>query len=81
MVTILAQVTPADPDQMAANMQALAQSITDTGRYIFGERPRPRLNTGDAMTRYAERPRQRLNTTDSVSRRKWIWNDCALFAT
>ncbi|XP_046364889.1 uncharacterized protein LOC124141052 [Haliotis rufescens] len=64
------EVTPADPDQMAANMQALAQSITDTGRYIFGERPRPRLNTGDAMTRYAERPRQRLNTTDSVSRRK-----------
>ncbi|XP_067655206.1 uncharacterized protein [Haliotis asinina] len=64
------EVTPADPDQMAANMQALAQSITDTGRYIFGERPRPRLNTGDGMTRYSERPRQRLNTSDSVYCRK-----------
>ncbi|XP_041366450.1 uncharacterized protein LOC121381273 [Gigantopelta aegis] len=42
--------TPSNPDQIAANMQALAQSITDNGRYIFGERPRPRLNTGDFMT-------------------------------
>lgn len=39
--------TPADPDQIAASMQALAQSITDDHRYIFGDRPRPRLNTGD----------------------------------
>ncbi|KAL5007221.1 hypothetical protein ScPMuIL_016027 [Solemya velum] len=38
---------PTDPDQMAASMQALAQSITDDERYIFGDRPRPRLNTGD----------------------------------
>lgn len=38
---------PADPNQIAASMQALAQSITDDNRYIFGDRPRPRLNTGD----------------------------------
>ncbi|KAL4224992.1 hypothetical protein ACF0H5_015687 [Mactra antiquata] len=40
-------LTPSEPDQIAASMQALAQSITDDNRYIFGERPRPRLNTGD----------------------------------
>lgn len=39
--------TPADPDEIVASMQALAQSITDDHRYIFGDRPRPRLNTGD----------------------------------
>ena len=44
---ILFQNTPADPDQIQASMQALAQSITDDHRYIFGDRPRPRLNTGD----------------------------------
>lgn len=36
-----------DPDQIAASMQALAQSIHNDERYIFGDRPRPRLNTGD----------------------------------
>ncbi|XP_052798253.1 uncharacterized protein LOC128230214 isoform X2 [Mya arenaria] len=40
-------LTPSDPSQIAASMQALAQSITDDHRYIFGDRPRPRLNTGD----------------------------------
>lgn len=43
------QLTPSDPDQIAASMQALAQSITTDERYIFGERPRPRLNTGDSQ--------------------------------
>lgn len=38
---------PTDPEQIAASMQALAQSIHNDERYIFGERPRPRLNTGD----------------------------------
>ena len=38
---------PSQPDEIAASMQALAQSITDDNRYIFGDRPRPRLNTGD----------------------------------
>lgn len=38
---------PSDPEQIAASMQALAQSIHNDERYIFGERPRPRLNTGD----------------------------------
>ncbi|XP_060068316.1 ESF1 homolog [Ylistrum balloti] len=41
------KLTPSDPDQIAASMQALAQSITNDERYIFGDRPRPRLNTGD----------------------------------
>ncbi|OWF51480.1 uncharacterized protein LOC110449090 [Mizuhopecten yessoensis] len=41
------KLTPSDPDQIAASMQALAQSITSDERYIFGDRPRPRLNTGD----------------------------------
>lgn len=36
-----------DPGQIAASMQALAQSITNDDRCIFGDRPRPRLNTGD----------------------------------
>ena len=54
------QNTPSDPDQIAANMQALAQSITDNGRYIFGERPRPRLNTGDFTT--LKRWNRRLDT-------------------
>lgn len=45
-------LTPAEPDQIAASMQALAQqSITDDNRYIFGDRPRPRLNTGDFTQR------------------------------
>nr|XP_022300966.1 uncharacterized protein LOC111109174 [Crassostrea virginica]XP_022300973.1 uncharacterized protein LOC111109174 [Crassostrea virginica] len=39
--------TPSDPDEMAASMQALARSITQDERMIFGDRPRPRLNTGD----------------------------------
>ncbi|KAK6189709.1 hypothetical protein SNE40_001709 [Patella caerulea] len=39
--------TPSDHDQIADKMQALAESITDTGRYIFGDRPRPRMNTGE----------------------------------
>lgn len=43
------KLTPSDPDQIAASMQALAQSITTDERYIFGERPRPRLNTGDSQ--------------------------------
>lgn len=38
---------PTDPENIAASMQALAQSIHNDERYIFGERPRPRLNTGD----------------------------------
>ncbi|KAL3841850.1 hypothetical protein ACJMK2_019947 [Sinanodonta woodiana] len=41
------EALPSDPEQIAASMQALAQSITDEGRYIFGDRPRPRINTGD----------------------------------
>jgi hypothetical protein len=46
------QLTPSEPDQIAASMQALAQqSITDDNRYIFGDRPRPRLNTGDFSNR------------------------------
>ncbi|XP_060568962.1 uncharacterized protein LOC132727450 [Ruditapes philippinarum] len=45
-------LTPSEPDQIAASMQALAQqSITDDNRYIFGDRPRPRLNTGDFSNR------------------------------
>ncbi|XP_053384489.1 uncharacterized protein LOC123536750 [Mercenaria mercenaria] len=45
-------LTPSEPDQIAASMQALAQqSITDDNRYIFGDRPRPRLNTGDFNNR------------------------------
>lgn len=39
--------TPSDPNEMAASMQALARSITNDERMIFGDRPRPRLNTGD----------------------------------
>lgn len=39
--------TPSDPSEMAASMQALARSITNDERMIFGDRPRPRLNTGD----------------------------------
>lgn len=39
------QTIPHDPDHIAASMQALAQSITNDERYIFGDRPRPRLNT------------------------------------
>ncbi|XP_033752549.1 uncharacterized protein LOC117336208 isoform X2 [Pecten maximus] len=46
-VTDSDKLTPSDPDQIAASMQALAQSITNDERYIFGDRPRPRLNTGD----------------------------------
>ncbi|XP_061181384.1 uncharacterized protein LOC133189954 [Saccostrea echinata] len=38
---------PSDPEEMAASMQALARSITNDERMIFGDRPRPRLNTGD----------------------------------
>ncbi|XP_048728276.2 uncharacterized protein LOC125646149 [Ostrea edulis] len=38
---------PSDPDEMAASMQAMARSITNDERMIFGDRPRPRLNTGD----------------------------------
>lgn len=38
---------PLDPDQIASNMAALAESIPDNNRYIFGDRPRPRLNTNN----------------------------------
>ncbi|KAK7099057.1 uncharacterized protein [Littorina saxatilis] len=38
---------PLDPAQIASNMQALAESIPDEHRYIFGDRPRPRLNTNN----------------------------------
>ncbi|ESO97398.1 hypothetical protein LOTGIDRAFT_231573 [Lottia gigantea] len=41
------ELTPSDPDHLGDRMKALAESITDTGRYIFGDRPRPRINTGD----------------------------------
>ena len=41
------QNKPLDPAQIASNMQALAESIPDENRYIFGERPRPRLNTNN----------------------------------
>jgi len=30
-----------------SNMQALSESVHDRDRYIFGDRPRPRVNTGD----------------------------------
>ncbi|PVD33316.1 hypothetical protein C0Q70_04569 [Pomacea canaliculata] len=36
-----------DPQQIASQMQALAESIPDNNRYIFGDRPRPRLNTNN----------------------------------
>lgn len=38
---------PLDPEQIASNMAALAESIPDNNRYIFGDRPRPRLNTNN----------------------------------
>jgi hypothetical protein len=36
-----------DPEQMAASIKALARSVHTDGSEIFGERPRPRLNTMD----------------------------------
>lgn len=38
---------PLDPEKIASNMQALSESIPDENRYIFGDRPRPRLNTNN----------------------------------
>ncbi|XP_006818294.1 uncharacterized protein LOC100379062 [Saccoglossus kowalevskii] len=40
------RVPAPEPDKMVANMKALAQSVHD-GTEMFGDLPRPRLNTGD----------------------------------
>nr|XP_039257186.1 uncharacterized protein LOC120333873 [Styela clava] len=37
-----------NPETMMASMQALARSVTDDSALIFGERPRPRINTGES---------------------------------
>lgn len=38
---------PVDINTIGTNIRALAESIPDENRYIFGERPRPRLNTNN----------------------------------
>ncbi|KAL8620298.1 hypothetical protein ACOMHN_044977 [Nucella lapillus] len=38
---------PLDINSIGTNIRALAESIPDNNRYIFGERPRPRLNTNN----------------------------------
>lgn len=37
----------AEFDDIPRNMQALSESIQERDRYIFGDRPRQRVHTGD----------------------------------
>ncbi|XP_019622644.1 PREDICTED: uncharacterized protein LOC109468757 [Branchiostoma belcheri] len=41
-----------DPEQMVASMKALAMSIQEDGTQMFGDLPRPRVNTGDLLARW-----------------------------
>ncbi|XP_035670972.1 uncharacterized protein LOC118412296 [Branchiostoma floridae] len=41
-----------DPEQMVASMKALAMSVQEDGTQMFGDLPRPRINTGDLLARW-----------------------------
>ena len=43
----LFQESAAEFDDIPRQMQALSESIQERDRYIFGDRPRQRVNTGD----------------------------------
>ncbi|CAH1252008.1 AKT1S1 [Branchiostoma lanceolatum] len=41
-----------DPEQIVASMKALAISVQEDGTQMFGDLPRPRVNTGDLLARW-----------------------------
>ena len=45
--SLLLQELSAEFDDIPKQMQALSESIQERDRYIFGDRPRQRVNTGD----------------------------------